>query len=330
MNLPEPAREEDPGPATVVCAGVVVADHLSMPISHLPASGELVMADALILNIGGCASNVALGLARLGVKSSVCGRVGNDTFGRFVAEELAAGGVDGRGLAIDPERATSQSLIINVKGQDRRFIHTFGANRGLSVADLEAAITPETRVLYVGGYLILPSLDPAELGDLFGRMRERGVVTVLDVATPGPGDYLPALRPVLPYTEVFLPNSDEALLILGEPDPVRQAERFHELGARRVVVTRGEHGVVAVSSKLRARLGTFPVEFVDATGGGDAFDAGYIAGLLDGRDELGCLTLASAVGASCVRAVGTTAGVFNRAQAESFLAANQLRVETFG
>ena len=137
------------------------------------------------------------------------------------------------------------------------------------------------------------------------------------MATPGPGDYLPLLRPVLPETDVFLPNTDEAALILGESDPLRQALAFRDLGARRVVITRGEHGAIAASETLRVRLGTYPVPFLDGSGGGDAFDAGYIAGLLDGLDEQGCLKLASAVGASCVRAVGTTAGVFTRTEADA-------------
>jgi sugar/nucleoside kinase (ribokinase family) len=153
-------------------------------------------------------------------------------------------------------------------------------------------------------------------------------VTVLDVATPGPGDYLPHLRPVLPETDVFLPNSDEAALILGESDPLKQALAFREMGARRVVITQGEHGAVAVSDALRVRLGTYPVPYVDASGGGDAFDAGYIAGLLDNLDEVGCLKLASAVGASCVRAIGTTAGVFTRPEADAFIAQHDLAVES--
>ena len=82
------------------------------------------------------------------------------------------------------------------------------------------------------------------------------------------------------------------------------------MGARRVVITRGELGVVSVSDGLRVKLGTYPISFVDGSGGGDAFNAGYIVGLLEGRTELECLKLASAVGASCVRSVGTTAGVF--------------------
>ena len=321
-----PHRSEPAQPA-VVCAGIVVADHLCTPIDHLPAAGELVMADDLVLNIGGCASNAAMDLARLGFRSSVCGRVGNDAFGRFVADTLAEHDVDCRALAVDPHRATSQSLIVNVRGQDRRFIHCFGANRGLSATDVDAALTPSTRVLYVGGYLILPGLDPVALAKVFHRARGQGAATVLDVAVPGPGDYLDALAPVLAETDVFLPNTDEADLILREPDPLRQAIRFHEMGALRVVVTRGEHGAIAVSGERRVRVGTFPVTFVDGSGGGDAFDAGYIAGLLDGRDEMGCLRLASAVGASCVRAVGTTAGVFTREEAEAFLASRRLEIE---
>jgi sugar/nucleoside kinase (ribokinase family) len=311
----------------VVCAGVVVADHVCTPIDHLPAAGELVAADQLVLNIGGCASNAAMDLARLGVRAAVCGKVGDDVFGRFVADTLVAQGVDVQALAVDPSRSTSQTLIVNVKGEDRRFIHSFGANAGLSAADLDRVLAHPPRVLYVGGYLILPALDAEALADRFARARKAGTITILDVVTPGPGDYLRQLRPVLPETDVFLPNADEAALILGEPDPLRQAQAFRELGARRVVITQGGHGAIVLSDTLRVRLGTYPVTPIDASGGGDAFDAGYIAGLLEGLSELDCLKLASAVGASCVRAVGTTAGVFTRAEAAAFIAEHELAVE---
>jgi sugar/nucleoside kinase (ribokinase family) len=311
----------------VVCAGILVADHLCTPIAHVPAAGELVAASELVLNIGGCASNAAVVLTKLGVRATVCGKVGDDIFGRFVSESLRGFGVDVEALAVDPDLATSQTLIINVKGQDRRFIHSFGANQNLTAADLDRVLDPPPKVLYVGGYLILPGLESGALAERFARARKAGTITVLDVATPGGSDYLRHLWRVLPETDVFLPNTDEADLILGEGDPLRQALAFHDLGARRVVVTCGERGAVAVSEDLRVRLGTYPVEFVDASGGGDAFDAGYIAGLLDGLPEVECLKLASAVGASCVRAVGTTAGVFTRPEADAFLRQHELEVE---
>ena len=318
----------DPSPSpAVVCAGVLVADHLSTPIDHLPAAGELVTADELVLNIGGCASNAAMALAKLGVDVAICGKVGDDAFGRFVADALRSAGIDTRGLAVDPRHATSQTLIVNVKGQDRRFIHSFGANKGLAAADLDPLLDLHPKVVYVGGYLILPGLEAGALAERFARARRQGAITLLDVCTPGPGDYLKHLRPVLPETDIFLPNTDEATLILGETDPVRQAEAFHAMGARRVVITCGDCGSVVVSDALKARLGTYPVEFVDGTGGGDSFDAGYIAGLLSGLDEIGCLRLASAVGASCVRAVGATAGLFTRPEADAFIARYPLAIE---
>jgi len=313
----------------VICAGVIVADHLCTPISHLPAAGELVPAESLVLNIGGCASNAAVILARLGVRATVCGRVGDDVFGRFVVETLEASGVDARGVRVDPTRATSQSLIVNVEGQDRRFIHSFGANAGFQAADLDPALGTSARVLYLGGYLILPNLDADELAERFARARQAGMTTVLDVAIPGPGDYLSRLLPILAQTDVFLPNTDEATLILGDADPVRQALAFRDHGAKRVVVTRGERGAIVASEGHRLRLGTYSVPYVDATGGGDAFDAGYIAGLIEGLSEIDCLRLASAVGASCVRSVGTTTGAFNRAEAAEFIAARDLPIDPF-
>ncbi|WP_422924963.1 carbohydrate kinase family protein [Singulisphaera sp. PoT] len=311
----------------VVCAGVVVADHLCTPISHLPVAGELVKADELVLHIGGCASNAAVVLSKLGIKASVCGKVGDDVFGQFVAETLRSHGLDTGTLFIDKERATSQTLIINVKGQDRRFVHSFGANAGLVAEDLDAVLETPPRILYLGGYLILPGLDPEGLARRFAAARKAGVTTVLDVAVPGPGDHLDKLRPVLAETDVFLPNTDEAAVILGESDAVLQAKAFRELGARHVVITRGDKGAIALSETLQVELGTYPITFIDGSGGGDAFDAGYIAGLLEGRSEIECLKLASAIGASCVRAIGTTAGIFNRDEATAFMAQHDLAIK---
>ena len=178
----------------VLCAGIVVADHVCTPIDHLPAAGELVLADRLLLAIGGCAANVAVDLTRMGVKAKVLGRVGEDVFGRVVAEMLRGQGVDVSGLRISPGVDTSQTLIVNVVGQDRRFIHTFGANALFSATDVTPELATRCRVLYLGGYLLMESVKPAELADVFAAARRAGVRTVLDVVTPGPADYLPLLR----------------------------------------------------------------------------------------------------------------------------------------
>jgi sugar/nucleoside kinase (ribokinase family) len=99
------------------------------------------------------------------------------------------------------------------------------------------------------------------------------------------------------------------------------------MGAGTVIITMGDQGSVLVGEGVRLRADTYRVPFVDGTGGGDAFAAGYIAGLLRGLDAEGCLRLGSAVGASCVRTIGTTTGVFTRPELETFLRENPLRIE---
>ncbi len=314
-------------PTDVLCAGIIVADHVSSPIAHLPAAGELVLADQLLLTIGGCAANVAVDLVKLGVNASVVGRVGDDAFGRIVTEMLRERGVGVKTLRVTPRVDTSQTLIVNVAGQDRRFIHTFGANAGFQATDIPLAGVEQCKVLYLGGYLLMRELQAEALAAVFATAREAGAKTVLDVVTPGPGDYLLKLKPLLPQVDVFLPNNHEAELITGETDPLRQAEQFRNLGAKTAIITLGEGGAVLVNAKERLRSGTYAVPFVDGSGGGDAFAAGYILGLLQGADAAGCLRLGSAVGASCVRAIGTTTGVFSRAECEEFVREQPLRIE---
>jgi sugar/nucleoside kinase (ribokinase family) len=313
--------------ADVLCAGIIVADHVSSPITHLPAAGELVMADQLLLTIGGCAANTAVDLVKMGVSAAVVGRVGGDLFGRIVADLLHQQGVDVSALTVSPGADTSQTLIINVAGQDRRFIHTFGANGEFSAADIPLDQVKRCRVLYLGGYLLMPRVRQDDLIPVFAAARQAGARTVLDVATPGPADYLSRLERLLPYVDVFLPNNHEAELITGQTDPLRQAELFQRLGAATAVITLGSDGAVLVSRNLRLRAGVYSVPFVDGSGGGDAFDAGYICGLLQDQGPEDCLRLASALGASCVRAIGTTPGVFTRSECEAFLSANSLKVE---
>jgi len=299
--------------------GLLVADHLCAPIDHFPAAGELILTERLVLTTGGCASNAAMDLARLSVKVGVVGCVGRDAFGRFVVESLQAGGVATEDVRELDEIGTSGTLIVNVRGEDRRFIHTMGANARLSADDIPRDKLRAAKVLYVGGYLLMPALEQKQLAELFREARAAGVRTVLDVVLPGPGDHMAQLEALLPETDVFLPNDDEAAAITGLAEPEAQAERFHAAGAGTVVITRGGEGAVLVTDGLKLRAPTFPTKFVGGTGSGDAFDAGYIAGLIDGGDAEHCLRWASALGASCVRSVGATESVFTRDEAEQFL-----------
>lgn len=309
-------------------AGILVADHLCAPIPRLPAAGELVLTDDLPLAIGGCAANTAMDLARVGVRVGVLGCVGQDPFGQFIIDTLAARSIDTQGIRSLPGVGTSGTLIINVAGQDRRYIHMLGANAAFRAADISRELVRQAKVFYIGGYL-LSGLDQEGLFPLFRDAQAAGVKTVLDVVMPGNGDHWRHFDRLLTVTDVFLPNTDEAQAITGLDDPVRQAERFLSAGAKTVVITRGGDGTVLMSDRLRLRAGTYPVEFVGGTGAGDAFDAGYIAGLLAGEEPRRCLEWGSALGASCVRSISATESVFTREEALAFMDQHRLPIEIF-
>src|SRR5512145_2918894 len=94
MTSPTSSRTDPTARVDCFCAGILVADHLCAPIDHLPAAGELVLTDELPLEIGGCAANTAIDLARLDVRVGILGCVGQDPFGQFVIETLAGQRID--------------------------------------------------------------------------------------------------------------------------------------------------------------------------------------------------------------------------------------------
>lgn len=310
-----------------LCAGILFADYTCVPISHCPKPGELVKTEGIRLALGGCAANAGLDLAKLGVRVGVSGCVGQDAFGQFIIDSLAQGGVDVAGIHKVTEMGTASTMVINVQGEDRRFVSTPGASNAFCVEHIPAAWVREAKVFYIGGYLMMPKLETDAMVELFRQARQAGTKTVLDVVLMGGDHYWKTLQKILPVTDVFLPNDDEAALITGTRDAFEQADRFRAAGAGTVVITQGAKGTVLVSDGLRVRADVYPTEYVGGTGAGDAFDAGYIAGMLKGEDPLGCLRWGSALGASCVRSVSATESVFTRPEAQAFIERHPLKIQ---
>jgi sugar/nucleoside kinase (ribokinase family) len=303
-----------------VCAGVLCTDVVCSPVDRVPEAGELVSAERMQLCLGGSAGNTALDLARLGLKVGVCGCVGRDVFGRYVHDVLDSGGVDIRGIHTDDAMQTACTQIVNVKGHDRRFIAAAGANTVFSAGHIPPHWSASARVFYIGGYLMLPALATGEMVQLLHGARQRGTTVVLDVVGVATRELFDQVARMLPETDVFLPNDDEAAALTGVSDPVAQAEAFRDCGAATVVITQGDRGSLLVGDGVRLRAGVYRSEFVGA---------GYIAGLLAGEAPAGCLRWGSALGASCVRAVGATESVFGRDEAERFMREHALRIEAF-
>ncbi len=311
-----------------LCAGIIVADYLCRPIPVWPPPGGLVLTENLEFAIGGCAANVAVDLRKLDLRVGLSGAIGRDAFGNAIADLLQQAQIDDRGLLRSDRHPTSGTMIVNVRGEDRRFIHCVGANAEYDAASLTNDVLKQTKVLYVGGYCLMPSLTPERVAKLFERAQRLGVVTALDVVLPEQGDFWSHVRPVLPFTDYFFPNQDEAARITGQSDPIAQAEQFVEAGCRTAVITCGGAGTVFLGQEGRWRIGVHQVEAVDPTGTGDAFVAGFLYGVIRQAGPIKSLEYGTAMGASCVRSLGATTGVFHATELEQFVAGRPLTAKS--
>jgi sugar/nucleoside kinase (ribokinase family) len=299
----------------VLCAGILVGDLFVPPLPRLPAAGELLVTDDFLMGAGGCAANVAVVLSKLGVGSRVVGKVGRDAFGDFVTSSLAGFGVDVSCIGRSETMGTAKTVIVPVAGEDRRYIHTVGANADLTGQDFSPAAMSGVDVVYLGGYSVMPGLHPPAVVELFDAAHRAGAQTLLDVVLPGDTKAsMDDLRSILASVDFFLPNDDEARQLTGEQDPERQAACFNEAGAETVVITMGSEGLL-VRTATHTRLIAAPsVEVVDGSGAGDAFAAGLIVGILEGWPLERSLRFASEVGALACTALGCSAGIPGRQQ----------------
>lgn len=311
----------------VLCAGILVADLFVPPLAKLPEAGQLLASDDFLIDSGGCAANTSTTLARLGVAARVAGTVGDDLYGTFITQDLARKGVETSGIARSGKHGTSKTVILPVIGEDRRFIHTFGANADFHASDVDLAVLAGARIFYVGGYLVLPGLAQDDLAGLLSYAREHGVRTVLDVVVPAGPASMRDLERVLPYVDVFMPNDEEASRLAGETEPRRQAEALLRAGCGTVVITMGGRGTLVMDRQQVIEAPAFAVEVVDSSGAGDAFDGGFIAGMLEGWSLADTLRFASAIGASSCTALGCTPGIFTREQAADFLLSHLLPMQ---
>lgn len=256
-------------------ASVVVAGHLCLDVipSFLASAtqlspGSLTEVGPVTLATGGGVSNVGLSLLRLGIPAQLMGKVGDDAFGEIVRHLLNAHGPDAaRAVVTAPGESTSYTIVINMPGVDRSFLHHAGCNDSFSAEDVDLSVLPEAAIFYLGYPPLMRRFyedEGRQLAALLVDIKAQGVATALDMAMPDPEadsgrvDWRAFLERVLPHVDIFTPSSDETLFMLdrqrfeahisGEPNGGLVLERsladtLIGMGAAVIGLTLGERGL---------------------------------------------------------------------------------------
>src|SRR5437764_3731761 len=169
------------------------------------------LVDAADLTIGGSGSIVACGAARLGLRTALIGVVGDDLFGRFMTNALAERGVETRWIVVDPAARTGLTVILD-RGDDRAILTFPGAIAALGVDALHPELLRRTRHVHVSSFFLQPSLATSLPALLVGA-KNAGAASSIDPNWDPSGRWNDGLRDLLPLTDVFLPNAEEAMRI---------------------------------------------------------------------------------------------------------------------
>jgi sugar/nucleoside kinase (ribokinase family) len=312
--------------ARIGCAGILVKDTFCGPLKTLPVPGELVAIEAFKTRVGGCAANVAIDLRKQSQTVELVGCIGQDAAGAYLVKELQAAQVNCDQLAYIEEYPTSETVILLVAGEDRRYLHSFGANRAFKVSDIHRDWVAALDLFYLGGLFAMPGIVVDELIALLAFAREQKVITVVDVVLPTNFKRAAEMERLLPHVDWFLPNDAEAAALTGKVNPIEAIRTFRAWGGHDIILTLGDEGAVAVFEDECWRANAHPGQMVDPSGAGDAFASGLITGIAKGWAFPQSLRYASLLGASATWMVGTTDGVLTGAQAERSIAEHPVKV----
>jgi len=265
---------------------------------RLPGPGETVTNGTLLVNHGGKGANQAVAARRLGADVRLIGCLGRDASGAAIRAALAGEGIGVDGVDETTTAATGTALIVVDPEGENQIAVAPGANRTLTVEYVRGRVADFAWAEVVVCQLEIPLPCVAAALTL---AREHGATTVLNPA-PVPASPLD----VLSLVDYLTPNATEAERLSGVPvrEPANAgaaARKLRDAGARTVIVTLGKDGAFAYGVETEHVL-AFPVQAVDTTAAGDAFNAGLAVALAEGRPLREALTFASATAAlTCTR-----------------------------
>jgi ribokinase len=273
----------------------------------MPRFGQVEkLVDDYLLEMGGSCCIFACQAARLGMRVAVLGRVGDDDFGRLVLRRLNEHGVDIRHMKTDPSLKTGIGVAL-CREHDRAILTYMGSICAVTPEDVTDGILASAVHLHHGSYFLQAGLMETMPG-IFRRARQLGLSTSLDTNWDPEERWNSTLYEMLPLTDVFMPNEQEALLISRRSRYEDAVVWLREHGVSVVTLKRGEQGASVHSDAGAHHFSVSPVTGGDSVGAGDSFDAGFLAGWLRGLPIHQCLEIACRCGRSVASAVGGLRG----------------------
>jgi sugar/nucleoside kinase (ribokinase family) len=289
----------------VIVFGDTCVDLIVTGTDVVPRFGQVEKwVDDYTLEMGGSCCLFACQAAKLGLRVGLLGRVGDDGFGRLVLQRLEESGVDTQHVMVDPTLKTGLGIAL-CKPDDRAILTYEGSLSAVWPDDVTDEYLMSARHLHHGSFFLHTRLRP-HMPDIFQRARRLGLSTSLDINWDPEERWNSTLPDVLPLSDVFMPNEQEALCLSGCARLEDAVGWLLSQGVSIVTMKLGADGARLYHGENVHRCAVEPAAGGDSIGAGDSFDAGFLAGWLRGLPLEQCLDIACYCGRSVA---GTTGGL---------------------
>jgi sugar/nucleoside kinase (ribokinase family) len=265
----------------------------------------------LTLTTGGNACNVAIAMAKLGMKTAAAGMIGQDVLGRAILERMRTAGIDTRCVFRSAAAQTSATVVAVEPGGERCFFHTPGVTPLIDAKVFRKCfkLFRTSAWVQIGYFGLLPTLTP-DLPAVLRELRAKAPGTKVALDTVNPPAARKLLDPILPHLDLFAPSRTEAEVLTGESDPRKMVKAFRarmkqgligiKLDAKGCYLDDGNQGVKVPGYKVRA---------VDTTGAGDTWFGAMLTALRKKMPLEKSGKFANRAAADCCTALGASAGV---------------------
>jgi len=272
-------------------------------VNRIACGGE----ESFVLSIseaaGGSAANTILGLARLGIKTGFIGKVADDHEGKLLLNDFRKEGVDTKGIAVAKQgRSGNVTAFIDKTGERALYVHP-SVNNTLTLKEINIEYAESTKFMHLASMDEKPFKTQRQLVEMLPEVK-----ISLDPGEIYARKGLAKLAPILRKCYVFMPSENELKLLTSRP--FRKGATFIlKHGVDIVAVKLGRKGCYVTDGKENYLIEPPDAKAVDKTGAGDAFCAGFLYGLVRGKDLYECGRLGNFVASRCIEKIGARAGL---------------------